>query len=105
MQDSGQPLTSNQALIGAAVCALITVWLLLAARFPALRFGFAWEGLDRPMSAFAFIAWAVCGASWAILLLATAFHYTPITDHGGWIVGAGVVAIALGLARDLLVRR
>jgi hypothetical protein len=105
MEGDGHPLTSDQCFIGAAVCAAITVWLLLAARYPGLRFGFAWEGINRPMSSIAFAASAVCSASWMVLLLGSGFHFTPVTDHGFWIVGFGFIAVALALVRDLLVRR
>jgi hypothetical protein len=92
----------NGCFVGAFVCGAITIWLLLAARFPSLRFGFAWEGVNRPMSGIAFVACALSSASWVILLLASGFHYTPVTDHGVWIIGPGFLAFALGFVYDLL---
>ena len=105
MQGSGRPLTGDECLVAAAVCGAFTVYLLLAAYFPSLRFGWVWRGINRPMSGIAFSAWALFVASWVVVLIACGFHYTPVTDYGLWIIGVAFLAVPLALLRDLLVRR
>jgi hypothetical protein len=104
MNPTEHHLTPHECFIGATVCAATTVWLLLAARYPSLRFGFVWEGANRPMSGFGFAGSAICSASFMIVLLGTGFHYTPVTDHGRSIIVTGFIAFAAAFARDVFVR-
>jgi hypothetical protein len=100
MEGSGQPLTDRQCLIGAMICGAVTLSLFAGVWLPKLRLGFAWEGTNRHGSAIASLGWSLFAAAFTIVLLANGLHYTPITSRGFWIVGLGMLAVAVAFVYD-----
>jgi hypothetical protein len=100
MEGSGQPLSDNQCLIGAAICGGIALFMLAGVWFPRLRLGFLWEGTNRRCSSAGSLGWSLFFAAFAILLVASGVHYSPISEHAGWIVGFGGLALVLAFIHD-----
>lgn len=102
----GTPLGPTGYLIGAAVCAVAAVYLLVCTLHPRLRQGARWGtrigggGKGAPFSVLSGLVWVLNALLWGVTFPAHGLRCSTIQAKGGWPIGGGFLLLWMAAVRD-----